>query len=370
MIDPETRLVLDREFALCICTYKRAELLKLLLLDVLSQTVKPGSVVIVDGDSASGDVQSMLQTVRFPPEMSVHYVPSNHGNQTYQRYLGFQISRNGGIKRLLYLDDDLRIEQRTSIQNMIAPLAWLDRNIVAVTGTLDMGIPKPTDGSLSIAELRQGIPDKSKILARLGTSRRYQSGDVTPAGNRVIVENRGNDYETVRWLRGGAIAFRVENLSERVLSDDIFAMNHLKYGLCEDLIISRRLISAGEILLAFNAVFRHPSEDPPKAYSSNAYRLGFATAYSRKWFNDNYRGSEHPRVTDRLTLIKNYVGVIFLNAWRALISHNKQRASFTYGFLRGAVYAFIRKPTAKSLTPEINWWADAEQAISQVVIVQ
>jgi hypothetical protein len=162
----------------------------------------------------------------------------------------------------------------------------------------------------------------------------------------------------------------VDSLSKEVLSDDIFAMNHLRYGLCEDLIISRRLVPSGEIMLAFNAVFRHPSEDPPKAYSSNAYQLGFATAYSRKWFNDNYRGFNPPKLTDRLSLLKNYMAVLLLNTWRGLTSFNKQRSLFTYGFLRGAVYSFIKRPTSDSLTPEINWWADAEEALSKKVIVQ
>ena len=157
-------------------------------------------------------------------------------------------------------------------------------------GTLDMGMPKSNDGELTLTELRAGLGNNSLIVSQFGTSRNYQPGDITPAGNRIPLKYSGNPYEPVKWLRGGAFAIRVDSLSKEVLSDDIFAMNHLRYGLCEDFIISRRLVPSGEIMLAFNAVFRHPSEDPPKAYSSNAYQLGFATAYSRKWFNDNYRG--------------------------------------------------------------------------------
>jgi hypothetical protein len=312
----------------------------------------------------------MLRALNLPGSMSVFYVASNHGNQTYQRFLGWEISKSIDAKKILYLDDDLRIEQPDAIQNITAPLEWKDKKIVAVTGTLDMGIPKSNDDSLTLTELREGLSDSSNMVSRFGTSRKYQPGDVTPAGNRIPVIYSGNPYESVKWLRGGAIAIKVNDLSKEILADDIFAMNHLRYGLCEDLIISRRLISSGKIMLAFNAVFKHPSEDPPKAYSSNAYQLAFAIAYSRKWFNDNYRGFNPPKFTDRLALLKNYTAVLLLNTWRTLISFNKQRALFTYGFLRGVIYSFIKKPVSDSLTPEINWWADSEEALSKRVVVQ
>lgn len=370
MTENNNPIRLQSRLALCVCTYKRPQLLELLLLDVKTQTLQPEAIVIVDGDSSSGQILEMLHNLRFPSSISVFYVASNHGNQTYQRYLGWQTSKSLGVKKILYLDDDLRIEQPTAIQNIVAPLDWVERKVVAVTGTLDMGMPKSDDDSLTLVELREGLPDSSNVISRFGTSRKYQPGDVTSAGNRIPVIYSGNPYEPVKWLRGGAFAIRVDSLSKEILSDDIFAMNHMRYGLCEDLIISRRLISSGEIMLAFNAVFRHPSEDPPKAYSSNAYQLAFAIAYSRKWFNDNYRGFNPPRLADRLALLKNYMAVLLLNTWRVLISFNKQRALFTYGFLRGIVYSLIKKPTSDSLTPGINWWADAEEALSNQIRIK
>ena len=165
------------------------------------------------------------------------------------------------------------------------------------------------------------------------------------------------------------MAFRVQDLSPSVLGDDIFAMNHRRFGLCEDLIISRRLVYSGELIFAFNAVFRHPSEDAPKAYSSKAYDLAFATAYSRRWFNDNYRGFTPPKFSDRLVLAKYYLGALLLHLGRAITSFNSQRLSFAYGFFRGMLYALYMKPSARRLTPQIDWWGDADRALSQVVMV-
>jgi hypothetical protein len=370
MAMPDAKSELHKELALCICTYKRVQLLNLLLIDAQAQTVLPGVIIIVDGDPVSGEVQKMLRAVPFSNDIPIHYVASNHGNQTYQRFLGWRVAVLAGAQKILYLDDDLRIEQPTSIQKIVEPLDWADRKVVAVTGTLDMGVPKPDGGGLSLTELRMGFPTTSKIITWFGTSKAYSPGDVTPAGNRVPIAFHGNPYEPVKWLRGGAMAFRVENLSKDVLSDDIFAMNHLKYGLCEDLIIARRLIPSGEILLAFNAVFRHPSEDAPKAYSSKAYNLGFAIAYSRRWFNDNYRGYGVPKFSDRVALIKDFLAILMLNSWRALISLNRQRLSYVWGFFSGAIYSGFKKPTARNLTPTIDWWADAEAAIAGQAVLQ
>ena len=47
-------------FCICICTYKRAELLKRLILDVSKQIVQPQLLVVVDGDPESGYVKHVL----------------------------------------------------------------------------------------------------------------------------------------------------------------------------------------------------------------------------------------------------------------------------------------------------------------------
>lgn len=351
------------DLSLCICTYKRPHLLELLIRDILEQILQPRVIIIVDGDPLSKQVLGMLQNLSFPASMSIRYIASNHGNQTYQRFLGWRVAEAVGVKKILYLDDDLRIRQPSAIQNITSPLDWTDKNVVAVTGTLDMGTLKSEDGGLTLEDLRSGLSNESKLISRVGTSRNYPAGDITPAGNRIPVKFSGNPYEAVKWLRGGAFVIRVNSISKDILSDDIFAMNHLEHGLCEDLIISRRLISAGEIMMAFNAIFLHPSEDAPKAYSSNAYHFGVATSYSRKWFNDNYRGFGSPNLRDRIALIKNYIAVLLLNVWRTLISFDKQRALFVYGFFRGIIYSFTREITSDNLTPDIDWWADAEAAL-------
>ena len=43
-------------YSVCIPTYQRPKILELLLRDLLAQTLQPEIIVIVDGDSFSGEV--------------------------------------------------------------------------------------------------------------------------------------------------------------------------------------------------------------------------------------------------------------------------------------------------------------------------
>ena len=72
--------------SICICTYKRPELLSLLIDDIFGQSIIPDQLIIVDGDPSSGRVISILATN--PCLTEIYYLPSNHGNLPYQRYLG------------------------------------------------------------------------------------------------------------------------------------------------------------------------------------------------------------------------------------------------------------------------------------------
>ena len=159
------------------------------------------------------------------------------------------------------------------------------------------------------------------------------------------------------------MAFRLTALSEKIFSDDIFAMNHLKYGLCEDLIISRRLLCKGGLLFSNSSIFLHPNEDPPKAYSTKSFHFGTAFSYSRRWINDNYRGEKKPFIKDRVALIISYFGGFLLHWVRAISQFNKQKAIFALGYSKGIFLALFIKPSSKRLTPNIDWWQDATEAL-------
>lgn len=360
----------DLDLGLCICTYKRPRLLKLLLEDCLRQSKTPSSVYIIDGDSSSNEVLEMLNSHKWPTTWHVNYLKSNHGNQTYQRYLGYRLASTDGIGILLYLDDDLHVQDEESIENMVKPFYSEENHAVAITGKLIFPQIERDKKVVTLDDFREGFDSRSFFARFFGESRRYPPGSLTPSGKRVMYREDSEHYHQVEWLRGGAIAFDMSYLSEKILSEDIFAMNHLRMGLCEDLVISRKMLTYGNLYVAEKGVFLHPNDDSPKAYSTKAYSFGYASSYSRRWLNDNYRGFSKPRLSDRFSLIRQYFISIGLNWFRVIKNRKREWVDFASGYSKGAVDGLIKKPTAKNLTPNIDWYKDAEEALSHTIEIQ
>jgi glycosyltransferase involved in cell wall biosynthesis len=360
----------NRQLAVCIPTYKRAHLAARLVRDVFGQTVQPDVLIVVDGDPASGEVRGELERVLYPPNCQVVYVPSNHANLAYQRYLGWRTAKQCGCEILLYLDDDLRIEQPDAVEKVITPLFW-ESGVVGVTANIVCGNPAEKfagEPALLDRAVKRRLDDP--LLVRLlGAGRSVPPGGLTASGHRRAPRLDGQSYAQVEWLRGGVMAYRMDALDEDCFSDDLFALCFVHCGLGEDTFLSRRVGSRGRLLFAFCATFLHPDEDLPKAYPIAAYRFGYASAYSRRLLNDNYRGLEPPRLSDRLALVKSYVGTALLEWSNALLRPKRHRFAYAWGYTKGAFDGLFRPPTAKRLAPGIDWRADAEKALATMAVL-
>ncbi|MFZ5447032.1 MAG: glycosyltransferase family 2 protein [Thermodesulfobacteriota bacterium] len=359
------------KFILCICTYKRAQLLKKLLQDVAVQTQWPDAVIIVDGDPAVREVASLLAAMDLPSAWRLLYLPSNYANLSYQRYLGYKAAKNLNAQVLLYLDDDLRISQTDAIEKVVAPLKDEAGRVVGVTA------PSRTGGFENIREAEALIDQDHQsragtplLVKMFGAARRIPPGGLSPSGHRRFPLNQGDKYRPVEWLQGRVMAYSMQVLSEECFSEDLFALDHIRCGLGEDTFLSRKVWSKGQLLLAFCAQFEHPDDDLPKSYPYQAYKLGYASAYSRRLLNDHYRGFDPPLLSDRFALVKSYLGTACLNWWRAVTGPKRHRFAYAWGYSRGALRGLLQKPTARNLTPQINWRRDAEAALKNLVVVQ
>ena len=354
----------------CICTYQRVSLLRRLIDDLCGQTVLPDIVIIVDGDPDSGRVLAMLEGYRSFPILSFVYVPSNHANLAYQRYLGWRVAKVEACQILLYLDDDLSIEQPDAVENVIYPLINCN-NIVGVTAYSTVGDLKNKlpDQAVLIdrSSINKNIP---KFVHAFGSTKHIPTGGLSPVGNRRLPNLTHKDYEQVTWMYGRVMAYSMEVLREECFSNDLFAISEHGWGLGEDTFLSHIVSTYGTILLATNAVFIHPHDAPPNAYPTDAFQLGHTTAYSRRLLNDYYRGFDSPKFSDRYALVKSYFGNALLNIYRALTQPARHRFAYAAGYFLGALRGLVQKPTAENLTPEIDWREDAEQALQNVKIVK
>jgi glycosyltransferase involved in cell wall biosynthesis len=360
----------DATYALCICTYKRPHLLQELIQDVAGQSQWPRAVIIVDGDPASREVAAMLASLNFPEACRFLYLPSNHANLSYQRYLGYKVAKILNTQILLYLDDDLRIFQADALEKVIAPLTWEENKIVGVTANFQMGGYSQQPGAATLWDRQHHNNGRVPILVKLfGTAQKIPPGGLSPAGQRRIPFDQGQDYAKVDWLRGGVMAYSMQALSEECFSEDLFAMYQLRYGKGEDTFLSRKVRSTGQLYLAFCAHFEHPDNDLPSAYPHQAYKFGYASAYSRRLLNDHYRGFDPPLLSDRFALVKSYLGTACLNWWRAVSQPKRHRLAYAWGYSRGALRGLLQKPTARNLTPQINWHQDAEAALKNLLVI-
>ena len=349
----------NRCLAVCVPTFQRPHLLRLLLRDLARQKLQPDLLIVVDGDPASGEVRSLLNEVSPAAPWKFMYIPSNHANLPYQRYLGWRAS--AGYRWLVYLDDDLRISQLTCLNKLVEPFQLSDRNIAGVTARIAFhskrGSVSPTVGPSETKTPFAGL------IERFGAGVHTPAGGLTPSGHRKLPLYGGQRYENVDWLHGAVMAFRRRLLTADCFSEDLFALAEVGCGLGEDTILSRRAASKGQLLFAFCARVKHDKGEESKARPTQEFRLGYATALSRRLINDNFRGLESPQWPDRLALLKSYAGNILL-AWpRALKGLEHRKVRYALGYTIGALRGLCRGPSARRLTPRVEWWLYAERAM-------
>lgn len=360
--------VVRNDLALCICTYRRPEFLERLLQDLLQQTILPGTLIIVDGDPASGSVPSLLKEIQFPEQMKKWWLPSNHANLPYQRYLGWLTVQNERLSYFIYLDDDLRIKRPEALCRVIEPLTRESENIVGVTTELFHDLPAEDQASaLTMTSARPG--SESMLVKRFGAARNIQPGELSPSGHRRLPLSNSEGISEVHWLTGGVMAYAFRAISKKCFSEDLFAVYAIKSGKGEDTFLSRRVGTSGRMYYLFGNYFEHPGGALPMAYSTQAFQYGFTLAYSRRLLNDDYRPYHVPLFSDRVALVKSYFGTAMLNWWRFLKNPHLRQFQLAAGYSLGALQGLAKRPSAKTLTPQINWQADALAALSNRMAV-
>jgi len=352
--------------AICIPTYRRARQLEKLIGDLALQTILPDTLVVVDGDPASGEVPHLLRSLKLFPHTNLIWAPSSHASLPYQRYLGWRLCALS--RYLLYLDDDLRIPQRDFVDRITCPFGWDDICVAGVTCSIRFGDPNRLgSGSFQSAmiELTRRGPKRWHRLCNLG---RIAAGDVSPSGHRRMPVRSGAGYEPVEWLSGGVMAFRTSALSEGCFPESAFALFKARLGTGEDLVLARHVREKGALLFGYCAEVEHPYETPTNFGPQDFFRLGLTFAYGERYVNDHHRGSTGPSIADRMALARSLLGTLALNWFRFLrrpaLHHTAgRRLKYAWGFTVGTVRALTGLPSSAVLFPGVDWKRDAELAV-------
>ncbi|PKO09636.1 MAG: hypothetical protein CVU40_10100 [Chloroflexi bacterium HGW-Chloroflexi-2] len=350
-----------QNFCICIPTYQRDDSLILLLKQLMEQSLLPDCIVIIDGVPNADNTSTVLdnlKNVNLRIPITQIYLPSNHANLPYQRFLGYKFAHQKNYELILFIDDDISLLQKDSIFSVMKPL--LDNpQIFGVSTNISFEVSKKQPKNVS-----------SFIIEKLGSSKKYIPGDITPSGNRIPIYCSNYEYEDVSYLSGGVMGYRMKYLQLENFSQDLFALYERKLGKGEDTILSLRV--RGKIpfkILCSNKYFFHPDNNP-HAYPTEAFRRGYSIAYSRRMINDNYRGINKVRIIDKLELYKSYLGTNIINFFDFLFSLNSKKFSYFWGYATGSLRGIFQKPTTKNLAPHINWWKDAEEALKNMIIIK
>lgn len=357
---------MTQNFCICICTYKRVESLTKLLIDLTEQTLLTEKIIIIDGDPSSKLVITLLAQQRSTniSRFRYVYVPTNHSNIAYHRYLGWKTAYDLGFDYIVYIDDDIRIYQKDAIAILMLPLINNKNNIVGVTGNLIIG-----SSSITKEDVYSSSNFSNKLISKFNRilNKQYLPGSLTPSGVRIkpnIYSQEG--YGEVEWASGGVMAFALIKPGDGLFSADSFALHHKGYGLADDTIISQSLSRYGSLLLAKNAEFHHPSIDSTVT-PSQPFKRGFALAISRRLIFESRKGYDDSISLAYINLLLSYIGNIFIQSLDLLKGAKKTKLAYNSGYFFGFLKGSFQKPTAKRLTPEIDWWGDAEVAVSGMV---
>lgn len=338
--------IIDRNLTIIIPTYKRQHLLAILLEDLCKQDILPDQIVIVDGAPEEKGVANLLACKCKTHFRNTVYIPSNHANAPFQRYLGTVVAKEHEL--ILLIDDDIRIQNRSSIRKMISPFVCSNSNVVGLSPHFDF---------------------PARETYQTMNNSRCMPGSITPVGDRIPPSFSG-DYLSVDWLRGGVMLYRTKAILQEIFNTDVFAISHIQCGLgADDTFLSRAVGKHGKLIYARCVTVQHPDTDDSKVFPKDHFQLGVARAYSRRFLNDHYRISEPPHFSDRIALLKSYVGNNLLNYCRAMAHLEKYRFAYAFGYLMGSIRGIFKKPTAINLTPNIDWQKDADEALSRQIII-
>lgn len=334
--------------------------------DVREQTLLPERIIVVDGDPSSGDVKRVVreESARKSETPKFIYIPSNHANLPFQRYLAWLAASTSGCDYLLYLDDDIRFKDKNVFEKLVRILVE-HPEASGVTSTIRFGEEGRILEHEILKDQRQGESrgQKRKVFFR------RKPGSLTPMGHRLLPRDNGSGLSEVEWLRGAVMLYSLKAMSEDVFCEDLFAVTEINCGLGEDTLLSRRVSKGGPLLFAHQISVDHPDQDLPKAYPTDPFRLGFAVSYSRRLLNDHYRILMPPRFSDRVFLLASYAWNVFLNGVRFLRHPGKPRWAYFRGYLLGALKGLFVTPLSSRLLPEIDWYQDARAALKKAVEV-
>lgn len=335
-----------KKFDVIIATYKRPESLERLVSDILACHLLPEKIFVID---SSPDENRSIQTLS-----RVVYLRSSHGNQPYQRYLGY-LSSTAEI--LVFFDDDMVIQENDPFSKIIG--LYEDENVAAVqpnfimeTGFLNAQLPK---GKIL------AFGNVPKFLKRMTGHYRPGEGQFSYCGLRGP---KPSNLGTVNYFEGGVFSCKKEAIFQN-FNFRLFDLFEKRIGMGEDGILGFGVSRTGKIVYLAESMFLH-DDQKDSTYRVNVSGYGKRVAYSRLYLSFEYA---------RLSTTSRFVAFMHFNwfaIWRLLgmivsqlLHYQSSRTQLFKGYLSGYLKALGEAKTLVTFDRGEYWENEARHDLGK-----
>jgi len=327
------------KFDVIITTYNREESLEKLVNQILNCKLLPENIIVVD---SSDKINESIQKIS-----KVKYIRSSHGNQPYQRYLGYLVAESD---ILVFLDDDMRVVENNCFNVIIeefnkSDVVGANINFFHENYFLHNCLPK--------SKFKNKNNFFYNFIRFLIGNRNVEEGKVWLVGKRGKIINK----REVEYFSGGSFAVRKKYLFKN-FNFRLFDIFEKKLGMGEDTIIGYTLSKFGKIRFVPKKLFYH--EDTYKSnYSDDFISYAKRVAYSRLFLS-----YEYIRINKGSYLIA-YIHYNWYILWKIILLFLNFRKSenrkLSHGYLIGWYKAIKDNKFLKTIDNGEFWKKEAEK---------
>jgi len=326
-------------FDVIITTYNRPDSLKLLVQQILQNSILPQHIIIVDSSKEiNNDIQEYEKVI---------YIHSSHGNQPYQRYIGYLTSK---AEFIIFFDDDMRIEDRDALKKILdlysnPNIVGVQPNFINTNDFLSQKIPKSKFATVS--KFNKVI----KYIKSLSGYYTPSKGQLSYCGIRGV---KPKNLEEVLYFNGGVFSCKRSYIFKN-FNFKLFDIFEDKLGMGEDTILGHTLSKEGKILYVEKPMFLH-DDQKDSTYTVDFRSYGKRVAYSRL-----YLSYEYIRLNDKSKLLAflHFNWYIFWRIFGMIVNqvldYKYERKEILIGYIQG--YFLALKDTDKlSLFDDGDYW--------------
>ncbi len=260
--------------SILICTYKRAEDLRVLLGCLARQTYRNFEVVVLDGSGDDATVRDAIEEFRdaFPEPVELRVIAAETG-LTPRRNIGLR-SATGDL--LCFLDDDVFFDE-----SFLAPIA----DLFSQPGMEDVGGICGYD----VLHYGCGVSWRWKLRRFLGAVHSLEPGSVDRLGRNVPISfaKPFSGCKPIGWFNGFCMIFRREAVADESFDEELPSYGGDDRDLSMRIGRKWRLLFCGDLRLEHRSAPSNRSTGARRVYES-AYGTGRGFAKHARGIRDRF----------------------------------------------------------------------------------